>query len=115
MESNRERGGDDGKNGTDLARVVRIEQKEKEEEEEEENGELDEVVVEEHQQQETQQPSKYSALEEEEEESEAEEEMLEFEITPTKQDYGKLRRPPGWFVEDIEVKNKERREYTARE
>ena len=75
-------GGDDGKkNGTDSARVVRIEQKEKEEEEEEENGELVEVVVEEHRQQETQQPSKYSALEEEEEESEAEEEMLEFEIT----------------------------------
>jgi len=96
------------KNGTDSARVVRIEQKEKEEEEEEEeNGELVEVVVEEHRQQETQQPSKYSALEEEEEESEAEEEMLEFEITPTKQDYAEsFARPPDWFVEDIEGKTR---------
>ena len=78
---------------------VRIEEKE---EEEEENGELVEVVVEEHRQQETQQPGKYSALEEE---SEAEEEMLEFEITPTKQDYAEsFARPPDWFVEDIEDK-----------
>ena len=94
------------KNGTDSARVVRIEEKEEEEEEEEEeNGELVEVVVEEHRQQETQQPGKHSALEKEE--SEAEEEMLEFEITPTKQDYAEsFARPPDWFVEDIEGKTR---------
>ena len=88
---------------------VRRERKE-EEEKEEMNGDLVEVVVveepEEEEKEEAQNPQQdHESTPEEEEEEEEEEEMLEFEITPTKQDYAEsFARPSDWFIQDIEDK-----------
>ena len=94
--------------GADATRVVRRErEREREEEEINGGGDLLEVIVVDEQQQQEQQRSHGGQFEFEEEcASEAgEEEMLEFEITPTKQDYAdSFARPSDWFVQDFEDK-----------
>ena len=94
--------------GANATRVVRRErEREREEEEINGGGDLLEVIVVDEQQQQEQQRSHGGQFEFEEEcASEAgEEEMLEFEITPTKQDYAdSFARPSDWFVQDFEDK-----------
>ena len=97
--------------GADATTVVRRErEREREEEEINGGGDLLEVIVVDEQQQQEQHPSHGGQFEFEEEcasEADLEEEMLEFEITPTKQDYAEsFARPPDWFVEDIEGKTR---------
>jgi hypothetical protein len=93
--------------GADVTKVVRRERKE-EEEKEEMNRDLVEVVVveepeEEEEKEETRKRQQDHENTPEEEEEEEEEEMLEFEITPTKQDYAEsFARPSDWFIQDIE-------------
>ena len=100
--------------GADVTKVVRRERKE-EEEKEEMNGDLVEVVVVEEpegeEKEETQkrhqdhENTQEEGEDDDEEEEEEEEEMLEFEITPTKQDYVEsFARPSDWFIQDIEDK-----------
>ena len=95
--------------GADATRVVRRErEREREEEEINGGGDLLEVIVVDEQQQQEQHPSHGGQFEFEEEcasEADLEEEMLEFEITPTKQDYAdSFARPSDWFVQDFEDK-----------
>ena len=95
--------------GADATRVVRRErEREREEEEINGGGDLLEVIVVDEQQQQEQQRSHGGQFEFEEEcasEADLEEEMLEFEITPTKQDYAdSFARPSDWFVQDFEDK-----------
>lgn len=95
--------------GADATRVVRREREgEREEEEINGGGDLLEVIVVDEQQQQEQQRSHGGQFEFEEEcasEADLEEEMLEFEITPTKQDYAdSFARPSDWFVQDFEDK-----------
>ena len=95
--------------GADATRVVRRErEREREEEEINGGGDLLEVIVVDEQQQQEQHPSHGGQFELEEEcasEADLEEEMLEFEITPTKQDYAdSFARPSDWFVQDFEDK-----------
>ena len=86
------------------------EKREGEREEEEINGggDLLEVIVVDEQQQQEQHPSHGGQFELEEEcasEADLEEEMLEFQITPTKQDYAdSFARPSDRFVQDFEDK-----------
>ena len=102
-------GNDDAKIGADATRVVRRErEREREEEEINGGGDLLEVIVVDEQQQQEQHPSHGGQFEFEEDcasEADLEEEMLEFEITPTKQDYAdSFARPSDWFVQDFEDK-----------
>ncbi|CAL6443336.1 unnamed protein product [Bathycoccus prasinos] len=95
--------------GADATRVVRRErEREREEKEINGGGDLLEVIVVDEQQQQEQHPSHGGQFEFEEEcasEADLEEEMLEFEITPTKQDYAdSFARPSDWFVQDFEDK-----------
>ena len=95
--------------GADATRVVRRErEREREEEEINGGGDLLEVIVVDEQQQQEQHPSHGGQFELEEEcasEADLEEEMLEFQITPTKQDYAdSFARPSDWFVQDFEDK-----------